>query len=357
MAKIVEKTTATNKKLRELITGLKNGTLLPHPDFQRRLVWTNKDKVNFLKTVLEGYPFPEIYVAAGEIDPNTAAGVEMLVDGQQRITTLYQYFANSSEIKLPKDFAPYEKLHPQDKHDFLEYNVVVRDLGTLSIQEIREVFTRINSTRYALNAMEINNARYDGAFKKFGEELAANEIFDRHRVFNAARIRRMEDVSYALTVVATVMSTYFARDKELAPFLERYNDEFPQEEDIRFNLQKVLSFIEACNLPDEIRAWKEADLFTLIVEVYKKLVDSNMSLNPEKVSLKLQRFYYEVDHYTEIEEDDLSYSRKSLDAYYAAIFQSTNDRTKRVTRGTIISEVLDPNASGQLTLDTLFDDI
>ena len=45
------KTTATNRKVRELLTQLREGILIPRPDFQRRLVWNNKDKSAFLGTV------------------------------------------------------------------------------------------------------------------------------------------------------------------------------------------------------------------------------------------------------------------------------------------------------------------
>jgi hypothetical protein len=77
------KTTASNRKLRTLITGIRDKTLIPRPEFQRRLVWTNRDKIRFLETVLGGYPFPEIYIAAGDVDLDTGQGTEMLVDGQQ----------------------------------------------------------------------------------------------------------------------------------------------------------------------------------------------------------------------------------------------------------------------------------
>jgi len=86
------RTTATNKKIRVLLTDLSDGVLIPNPEFQRRLVWTNNDKRNFLQTVLQEYPFPEIYIAAGDVDLETGRGTEMLVDGQQRMTTRQPYF-------------------------------------------------------------------------------------------------------------------------------------------------------------------------------------------------------------------------------------------------------------------------
>ena len=53
------KTSATNRKIRILLTAIRDGSLVPQPEFQRRLVWSNKHKRAFLKTVLEGLPFPE----------------------------------------------------------------------------------------------------------------------------------------------------------------------------------------------------------------------------------------------------------------------------------------------------------
>src|SRR5258707_2782228 len=114
------KSTASNRRLRLLLTAIRNKTLIPNPDFQRRLVWTNKDKRNFLNTVLTGYPFPEIYIAAGEVNPQTGEGVEWLVDGQQRISTLYQYFEGSTKLVL-EDIKPYADLDKDAQIRFLAY--------------------------------------------------------------------------------------------------------------------------------------------------------------------------------------------------------------------------------------------
>jgi len=185
------KTSATNRKLRLLLTGIQNQTLIPRPEFQRRLVWSNKHKLAFLKTVLDQFPFPEIYIASGEVDSATGEGDEMLVDGQQRITTLYQYFKASPDLKLDPKTKPYLGLTEPEKLAFLEYEVVIRDLGKLPIPDILEVFRRINSTNYALNSMEVHNARFDGDFKEFGEELAGLPFFEQTRFWVATLIATM----------------------------------------------------------------------------------------------------------------------------------------------------------------------
>ncbi len=154
--------TTSDRRIHSLLTSIRSGALVPNPEFQRRLVWSNKHKSAFIDTVLRGYPFPEIYIAAGEVDHDTGQGVEMLVDGQQRLMTLKQYVDASEDLKLSGEVIPFAELSDKEKDSFYNYLVAVRDLGRTSISEIKEIFERINSTNYSLNAMEIHNARYDG---------------------------------------------------------------------------------------------------------------------------------------------------------------------------------------------------
>jgi uncharacterized protein with ParB-like and HNH nuclease domain len=326
------KTSATNRKLRLLLTAIKGNTLVPRPEFQRRLVWTNDDKLHFLSTVLEGYPFPEIYIAAGDVNPDTGEGSEMLVDGQQRITTLYQYFNGSGEIKL-KGIPPYKELTDEQKIIFLEYEVVVRDLGKKSIEEIKEIFKRINSTKYSLNAMEIHNARFDGAFKKFAESIAQLDFFEANRIFTATDIKRMNDTVFCLTFIISIMSTYFNRDDEIEDFLLKYNDEFEQEQELSSEIRAVLNMINKLNLPDKSRGWKKADLLNLITEIHRILYKLKITVDLGQVSTKLSRFYELVDNKDYIDDDVVNNYRK-------ATLSATNDRSSRIIRGEIIRKVI-----------------
>ncbi len=209
-------TSATNRKLRLLLTGIRDKKLIPNPHFQRRLVWSNIHKVAFLRTVLEGLPFPEIFISAGDVDPDTGDGTELIVDGQQRITTLHQYFTESKDLKLGSDIPRYSDLDQHKKIAFLEYEVVVRDLGPLTEEQTREIFYRINSTNYSLNAMEVNNSRFDGALKRCAEDIVAGGFFQTpgHPIFSSLDGRRMNDTRFGLTLIITMMSGYFNRDDE-----------------------------------------------------------------------------------------------------------------------------------------------
>lgn len=329
------KTTATNRKLNAILVAIRDETLIPRPEFQRRLVWSNKHKLNFIDTVLKGLPFPEVYVAAGDLDVDTGNGNELLVDGQQRITTLYQYFTESDLLKLDKRMKPYSKLSPQEKNKFLGYDVVVRDLGNQDISAIKEIFERINSTKYALNAVELHNARYDGAFKKYAEALSENKFFETHEVFNANDAKRMLDVRFALELVTTLMSTYFSQDDEVEAYLKKYNDEFKNAKALNKEIEEVFKVIEKLQFDSECRVWNKIDLFTLIVEVHRVIYKESMKISLIKCKKLLTKFYSAVSA-----KGEESKRTSDLNRYITASIQATSHRKSRIERGDVIHNIL-----------------
>jgi hypothetical protein len=327
------KTSGTNRRLRLLLSAIKDGSLIPRPDFQRRLVWTNKHKEEFIRTVLQQYPFPEIYIAAGDVDTETGKGTELLVDGQQRLTTLLQYFSGSSDLRLGT-LCPYNGLSQDDKIQFLEYEVVVRDLGKKSIEDIKEVFKRINSTKYSLNAMEIHNARFDGALKQFAEKISKHSFFAKHRVFKTNDVRRMGDLVFVLTVIISLLTTYFNREDLIEEFLAKYNDVFTHSERVWEELLGVFRVIDGIGLDPSCRAWKKADLLNLIVEIHRYTVKEKYCPDAE-FSHRILRFYESVDNYRTSREGGADIYR-----YYDSVIQAANDRSNRIVRGEVIKKVL-----------------
>ena len=260
----------------------------------------------------------------------------MLVDGQQRVTSLYQYFTGSSDLRL-KTIQPYSELEQSAKIEFLEYEVVIRDLGSKSIEEIKEVFRRINSTKYSLNAMEIHNARYDGALKKFAESLAQDDIFSNNNVFRTNDIRRMGDLTFCLTTVVTILGGYFNRDDMLEDYLSQYNDDFPHEERVREEIRRVFQVISDCGFDSSERVWKKADLFTLIIELHNAIFQKTIQIVPEVIAPRLKQFYQKVNA---IQAGEPGVEEKDALAYHNAALQASNDKGNRIRRAEAIQKVL-----------------
>lgn len=340
------RTSGTNRRLRTILTGVRDGTFVPNPEFQRRLVWSTKHKLAFLETVLQGLPFPEIFIAAGEVNTDTGEGTELIVDGQQRVTTLYQYFTGSPDLRV-SGIPRYVDLLDEDKTAFLEYEVVVRDLGALSDEQTRDLFYRINSTSYSLNAMEVNNARYDGALKHFCDVTSENPFFLEHNVFSAYDAKRMNDVRWTLTLVITMMSTYFNRDSEHEVFLGTYNDEFPYELDISARLNEVTAQIDRMGFSERSRVWQKTDLFTLMVEL-DRLNRSGVTWDEASGAQELARFYSLVDR---VAQGDAGVRDDRVHEYFAASRSGTNDRASRIRRGRVLSAVVQGIEDVEMPLD------
>ena len=142
--------------------------------------------------------------------------------------------------------------------------------------------------------MEVNNARFDGALKRFCDDLSEDPFFVKHQTFNSFDAKRMNDVRWCLTLVITMLSSYFNRDSEHEDYLERYNDDFPQHSDIGSRLQHVFSYMEDLDFDAFSRVWQKSDLFTCMVELdrARDLLDS---LELSRVSAALHTFYQNVD--------------------------------------------------------------
>jgi hypothetical protein len=337
------KTAPTNKKVRELIQAVREGRIKPRPEFQRRLVWSRDDKNLFLDTILRGYPFPEIYLADGEVDLETGEGTQLLVDGLQRVSTIIQYFDADSDLKLTI-VPPYRELDKDAKTAFLQYDVAVRDLGSVDRTQIIEVFQRLNATKYSLLDIEVNNAVYAGALKKYAERLAGDTFFEKHSVFNSLDLKRMGDLRYALTIVITLIGGYFNRDDEFESLLHRYNDDFPLEAAIDERIRRTINFIEECGFGPKSRVWRKADLFTLITELDRAL-EAKIDLQPSTTVESVETFFSTID----TSGVDLT---GVAAVYYKAALQASNDRMNRIRRGVVIDGIL-RGANDQIILTSL----
>jgi len=326
------RTSPTSLKVRQLITLTREGKLVPRPEFQRRLVWTTEDKIRFMDTILKGMPFPEIYVANGPVDVDTGEGQQLLVDGQQRVTTIFDYF-NGDPKTYGTALPPYASLDDQRKREFLDYDVTVRDLGSISTEQIVEIFQRINSTKYSLNEMEINNAVYTGALMTVAAGFAEHDFFEKNRVFRPTDIKRMGDVRFVLQIIISMLAGYFDRDEMLERYLNDFNEGFPASSEVATRLTRVFDFIEECGFSRNSRIWKRSDLFTAIISLDRKLIDIR-DLSPSSVLDRLEKFYADVDDQGMMSVD------VAVGVYAKAALQASNDRVNRVRRGVIIEAVI-----------------
>jgi hypothetical protein len=319
------KPSVTNPTIADIYEKIDGKKLDLSPDFQRKFVWTQDHQEEFLDTILNGFPFPEIYVCQGKVDTKKMRTFQKVIDGQQRLTTITNYIEGNFEKQLKK-VTPYDELSEEEREDFLSYQVVVRDIGRVPEPLVREIFRRINLTKFKLEDIEIQNAIYDGKFIQTAKELASDIELGEFGVFHDSEFTRMADVHFFLQVMSTLeRGGYYQGDKELERCVEEFNEEFENYHRIKSSILNSFSIIRKLSLPIDSIWFRKSNFFTLAVEIAKA------GKVPKGFKENLAAFENNIIENRHNKSNDYG-------IYYACMYAGTNNRKSRVTRATLLKQ-------------------
>ncbi len=329
--------TATNMKLLDIFNMMKDGSLILRPRFQRNLVWNDKHKENFIETILMKLPFPEIYLADGDIDLESQKSTRLVVDGQQRLSTIHQYITGSKEFEI-KRIQKFSELDEEEQKGFYNYKITVRDLGKIDDETTKEIFKRINSVQYALNAIEIQNALYEGEFISTAKEIAQKDkvvanLFD---VFSETEFTRMKDIEFIALVMSTMEENgYFGGNSLVEGYVTEYDSQYPKKSEMKRNIKQVFKLISDCQLELDSIWFRKSSFFTLVIELLKYQKTKGFLPDSNSTSSMLKRFEKRV-----YRARTLDITKNRFAEYYYYTFQGTNGRTGRNIRGKLLREHL-----------------
>jgi hypothetical protein len=168
------------------------------PPYQRRSVWSPKDRRFFLDTIFNGYPCPAIYVMK---DIRDGKSIYEVIDGKQRLETILRF--RQGKIAIGNDFGSaelagrhFEELEEESKKKFYNYVMSVEFIAVEpQAQQINEVFDRLNRNSRKLTPQELRHAKYDGWFIGFVENEADNDVaWEKLKIVTTSKSRRMADV-------------------------------------------------------------------------------------------------------------------------------------------------------------------
>ena len=218
------------------------------PDYQREFVWSEKRQSKFIESVILGIPIPYIFFA--DVD-----GRYEIVDGSQRIRTLYSFLYNELQLQ---DLEKLEKLNGFYFKDlsiirqrrFKKKSLKMIALGEKTDSQARfDLFERINTGSDELKPIEVLKGSYSGKFYDFITECSNNALFKKLCPISEKRTLRAEPQQMVLR--------YFAysenRDNykgHVAPFIEKYikskNKNFINEEKQKMqdNFISMLEFVK-----------------------------------------------------------------------------------------------------------------
>jgi uncharacterized protein with ParB-like and HNH nuclease domain len=252
----------TTYKVSDFIGWQKDGSLQLNPDFQRRSVWKAGAKSYLIDTIIRGLPIPIIFLRDKRSSLKTFAPLRDVVDGQQRLRTVIAFIAPSllKDFDQKRDVFTINKVHnkeyqgqsfadlPQEvQTQILDYQFTVNVFSSdTDDREVKQVFTRMNSSGYKLNAQELRNAEFFGAFKSAAEGLATEQYhrWREWKVFNGDNIARMNDVELTSELIILMLNGATEKsEKTVTSYYHRFESDFPEHAEVARRMQHTFNLI------------------------------------------------------------------------------------------------------------------
>ena len=219
------------------------------PDYQRQVVWTAKQKSELIESILMGIPLPLIYVKEDD------KGVYIIVDGRQRLTTLFQFMSHEFALQnlnvlkdlngayfseTTKNGTKFDKYLTQSQQSKIEDCPLTLHVIKPPTQDrvTFDLFDRVNRGGTRLNNQEMRNAIYQGYATKLLNTLVAFDSF-RKATEKAIKPDRMKDKYLVLRLIGF----YLWRKKQLLSVKEKGFPKVEYRSDLEDFLGKTMMFL------------------------------------------------------------------------------------------------------------------
>jgi hypothetical protein len=217
------------------------------PKFQRRSVWSDKARSYLIDSIVRGKPIPKIFIRQ-DIDPKTKKTVREVVDGQQRLRTIFGFLQDGFKINKAHsaEYAGkfYSELPEDVQTSILKYEISVDLLLDAPDKEVLDIFARLNSYAVKLNPQELRNATYFGEFKTLAYSLGLeyNSFWTNNRIFSDAQVLRMDEVELASDLLVALLDGIKNR-KVIDTYYKTYDDALKNKATIAKYFRKTMDVI------------------------------------------------------------------------------------------------------------------
>lgn len=272
------------------------------PDYQRDFTWDEIRQSRFIESVLLGLPIPLIFVAENE------NSVWEIVDGSQRIRTLYAFMENKlvlqglEKLNTLNGFR-FNDLDPSRCGKFADLPIRMIVLTEEATDEVKkDMFERINRGSDLLKPMEKRKGIYLGPFNTFiYKKCAKNPLFIELAPIDHWLANRQEREELILRFFA-LSENYdkYPHNMGIAHFLDEYLDDKNKmllKKDIKdqnkyldkcySDLESVLYFVKKSSRYG-FRRWQNPQTKRVIFEAISVGVLLALRINPN-ISCSLEK--------------------------------------------------------------------
>ena len=185
------------------------------PEWQREEVWDTAKKEQLIDSILRGWRLPKFYFVKSAEDEYE------VVDGQQRLAAIYEFFAN--ELPLPSDSVgqfggPYYKdLQSKFSDAFDDFEIDYDEIEEATEAELKQFFQRLQEGLPLTSSEKLNSVH--SKLRDYCKTLAKHDFFKRSVVVPDTRFAHFDIVSKAAVIEIEGIGTGLRYD-DIKPVFE-----------------------------------------------------------------------------------------------------------------------------------------
>lgn len=264
----------------ELARKYKKGDLILDVSFERKLVWKERQKCELIESILMGLPLPIFYFKQLE------NGKFVVVDGKQRLSTLFEFLDDKFALKNLKilDFLNKKKfsdlinefgIYQTQLEDYQVYSHVI--LPPTPDRILFDIFDRVNRGGTKLNKQEIRNALYQGNGMDMIHNITKGETFE--------RVTRIQNKKDSRMKGAYLLTRYFAFYLYINRYLWNGGEPYKYNGDMDEFIEVTLEYLNKSSDEELLRLWSLTDYalnnayFYLERAAFRKRENSPINMN------------------------------------------------------------------------------
>jgi uncharacterized protein with ParB-like and HNH nuclease domain len=236
--------------IKDFLSWYKHDGLVLSPKFQRNSVWNTQAKSYLIDTILKGLPIPPIFIKE-YIDRETKNTVREVIDGQQRLNAIINFYNNNYKIMSShnKEFGnlTYEELSDDAQIDFLGFNIPIVLVKTEDDSIVYDMFARLNTNNVILNKQELRNSKFWGEFKVFANKIATNyrNFFIEYKTFSDQQLTRMTDIELINSLIIVTLDGIITESpKKIDSYYSKFDNTFENIDEVENKIITIMSIIE-----------------------------------------------------------------------------------------------------------------
>lgn len=350
--------TDNRKSIKEISSMFEDASLIVDDTYQRRSVWSEKDKIRLIETVLLNLIIPVLFFWKADTDPDTGASITHIVDGQQRIKAICSFINNEFKLKpqylldstAKEKYANkyFKDLDADDKKAFWNYQLMIIDIDPAATRaDIITMFNRLNLTDYNLNDQEKRNSM-SGEFAALAREISDAPIWDERHLFTTTDVKRMKDVEFCASLILLHRKGIIDQTDQTAlnQAYEELQEGYKDAENDKSAVFSAIDSIPQFFVSEEVTKFlkKKTQLYTLFSVVFY-MQRENVVVNEEQLR-NLQNFVslYSIFSNDIDIADQLDENEKILfdwlKKYKLASSEGLNKHTNRMIRYNVLKDFM-----------------